>query len=58
MTASKIERVSHDRLRSTDYNNTYKKLEVQYSADSFVVADSFVLRNNIYGKNRQLLVAA
>ena len=28
------------------------------SYDSFVVAQTFVLRMNIYGKNRQLLVAA
>ncbi len=39
-------------------NSTYKKLAVQCSADSFVVAESFVLRINICGKNRQLLVAA
>lgn len=58
MIASKIELVSHDRLRSTDYNSTYKKLEVRYSADSFVVADSFVLRINICGKNCQLHLAA
>ena len=40
------------------YNSTYKKLAAQCSADSFVVAASFVLRINICGKNRQLLVAA
>jgi hypothetical protein len=39
-------------------NSTYKKLAVQCSADSFVVKQTFVLRINICGKNRQLLVAA
>jgi len=40
------------------HNSTYKKLAVQYSADSFEVAESLVLRINICGENRQLLVAA
>ncbi len=40
------------------HNSTYKKLAVRYSADSFEVAESLVLRMNICGKNRQLLVAA
>ena len=39
-------------------NSTYKKLAVRYSADSFVVNESLVLRINICSKNRQLLVAA
>jgi hypothetical protein len=39
-------------------NSTYKKLAVQCYADSLVVTESFVLRINICGKNRQLLVAA
>ena len=39
-------------------NSTYKKLAVQCSADTFVVAESFVLRMKICGKNRQHLVAA
>ena len=44
--------------RTTGYNSTYKKLAVQRLIEalcfvsSFVVADSFVLRN------RQLLIAA
>jgi hypothetical protein len=42
----------------TAYNSTYKKLAAQCSADSFVVNQSLVLRINICGKNRQLLVAA
>jgi len=47
-----------DKHKSTGYNSTYKKLAVQWLNEalcfvsSFVVADSFVLRN------RQLLVAA
>jgi len=36
----------------------YKKLAVQCSADTFVVNQTLVLRINICGKNRQLLVAA
>ncbi|REG78411.1 hypothetical protein C8N25_13414 [Algoriphagus antarcticus] len=39
-------------------NSTYKKLAVQCSADTFVVNQTLVLRINICGKNRQLLVAA
>ncbi len=39
-------------------NSTYKKLAVQCSADTYLVNQSLVLRINICGKNRQLLVAA
>jgi len=39
-------------------NSSYKKLAVQCSADTFVVNQTLVLRMNICGKNRQLLVAA
>ncbi len=39
-------------------NSTYKKLAVQCSADTFVVNQSLVLRINICGKNRQLLIVA
>jgi hypothetical protein len=42
----------------TAHNSTYKKLAVQCSADTFVVNQTLVLRINICGKNRQLLVAA
>ena len=42
----------------TSYNSTYKKLAVRYSADTFVVNQSLVLRINICGENRQLLLAA
>jgi len=45
-------------LKKTAYNSTYKKLAVQYSADTFVVNQTLVLRINICGENRQLLVAA
>ena len=44
--------------RKTTANSTYKKLAVQCSADTFVVNQTLVLRINICGKNRQLLVAA
>jgi hypothetical protein len=40
------------------HNSTYKKLAAMCSADSFVVNQSLVLRINICGKNRQLLIAA
>ena len=40
------------------HNSTYKKLAVQCSADTFVANQTLVLRINICGKNRQLLVAA
>jgi len=39
-------------------NSTYKKLAVQCSADTFVVNQTLILRINIRGENRQLLVAA
>ena len=35
-------------------NSTYKKLAVQCSADTFVVAEGFVLRMKICGKNCHL----
>jgi len=44
--------------RRTADNSTYKKLAVQCSADTFVVNQTLVLRINICGENRQLLVAA
>jgi hypothetical protein len=54
----KLDTTHHRPKRSPAGNSTYKKLAVQCSADRFVVAESFVLRINICGKNRQLLVAA
>jgi len=44
--------------RTPTANSTYKKVAVQCSADSFVVNQTLVLRINICGKNRQLLIAA
>ena len=54
MTASKTGLVSYDRQRSTGYNTGLAKVAVQFSADTFVVNQSLVLRINIYGENRQL----
>jgi len=39
-------------------NTGLAKVAVQCFADTFVVNQTFVLRMNICGKNRQLLVAA
>jgi len=36
----------------------YKKLAAQFSADTFVVNQTLVLRIKFCGENRQLLVAA
>jgi len=44
--------------RKTPYNSTYKKLAVKWSAGTFVVPGSLVLRNYIRAERRQLLVAA
>jgi len=44
--------------RSPAHNSTYKKLAVRCFVSTFVVQQTFVLRMNICGKNRQLLVAA
>jgi len=44
--------------RKTAYNSGLAKVAVQCSADSFVVNQTLVLRINICGENRQLLVAA
>jgi len=48
----------HSPKSSPAGNSTYKKLAVECSADTFVVNQTLVLRINICGKNRQLLVAA
>jgi len=45
-------------MRSTAHNSSYPKGGVSCSADSFVVAESSVLRMNICGKNPALRVAA
>jgi len=47
-----------DSQTSTGGNRRLAKVAVQCSADTFVVYQTFVLRINICGKNRQLLVAA
>ena len=44
--------------RKTAYNTGLAKVAVQCSADTFVVNQTLVLRINICGENRQLLVAA
>jgi len=44
--------------RRTAHNTGLAKVAVHCSADTFVVNQSLVLRINICGKNRQLLVAA
>jgi len=50
--------LKYSKLELRNKHSTYKKLAVHYSADTFVVNQTFVLRMNICGKNRQLLVAA
>jgi hypothetical protein len=45
------------KTRTPAPNSTYKKLAVQYSAETFVVNQTLVLRISICGENRQLLVA-
>jgi hypothetical protein len=45
------------RQRKTSYNADLAKVAVQFSEDSFVVAENLVLRINICGKNLQLLEA-
>ena len=52
-----------DRPSKTEKNNEHltaptKNWRLSASYDSFVVKQTFVLRMNICGKNRQLLVAA
>jgi len=44
--------------RSTGYNSTYPKGGVSFSADTFVQAESSVLRMKFCGKNPALRVAA
>ena len=57
MTAN-FERNIFGRTEAHAANSTYKKLAVQCSADTFEVNQTLVLRINICGENRQLLVAA
>ena len=44
--------------RTAATNSIYPKSGISCSKDSFVIAESFVLRINICGENLQLLVAA
>mgnify|MGYP006990009684 CR=1 FL=1 len=44
--------------KNTGYNRRLAKVAVQCSADSFVVNQNLVLRINICGEYRHLLVAA
>jgi len=44
--------------RKPAHNRTYQQVAVSYSADTFVVNQSLVLRINICAKNRHLRVAA
>jgi len=57
MTINIDPRPFHTERRAAD-NSTYKKLAAPFSADTFVVNQTLVLRISICGKNRQLLVAA
>jgi hypothetical protein len=43
-----------NRQRSTGYNTGLAKVAVQFSADTFVVNQTLVLRINICGENRHL----
>ena len=50
--------VTHDRQERQPITAPTRNWRFSASYDSFVVAQTFVLRMNIRGKNRQLLVAA
>jgi len=58
MNITNLESEHYSIKRRAADNSTYKKLAVQCYADTFVVNQTLVLRMNICGKNRQLLVAA
>ena len=45
---------THDRKEGRSANTGLAKVAVQYSADTFVVNQSLVLRINICGENRHL----
>ncbi len=46
-----------ERAVARTHNKSLAKVAVQYSADTIVVNQSLILRNNICDENRQLLVA-
>ncbi|GEM_PF-2524822 len=50
--------VTHDRQERQPITAPKKNWRLGASYDSFVVQQTFVLRMNICGKNRQLLLAA
>jgi len=50
--------INHDRQERQPITAPTKNWRFSASYDSFVVQQTFVLRMNICGKNRQLLVAA
>ena len=50
--------VTHDRQERQPITAPTKNWRFSASYDSFVVQQTFVLRMNICGKNRQLLLAA
>jgi len=52
----KVARLTKDRKPIA--NSIYKKLAVRCFVSTFVVKQTLVLRMNICGKNRQLLVVA
>ena len=49
---------SYEQREARTANRRLAKVAVQCSIDSFVVNQSLVLRINICGENRQLLIAA
>jgi len=53
-----MDRQQQDRKEARTGNSTYPKGGVLYSADSFVVAESSVLRMKFSGKSPALRVAA
>jgi len=54
----KMNRQLHDRKEGRSANSTYPKGGVSFFADTFVQAESLVLRMNFSGKNPALRVAA
>jgi uncharacterized membrane-anchored protein len=57
-TTDKMDRQQHDRKNNEHLTAPTKNWRFSASYDSFVVQQTFVLRMDICGKNRQLLVAA
>ena len=57
-TTDTMDRQQHDRKNNEHLTAPTRNWRFSASYDSFVVNQTFVLRMNICGKNRQLLVAA